>query len=77
MTDTIRRDLMENLTVIKADLVVDASRLTTEPGTRTVYILADDPTSEERHKLLETSGTLDFWNDPAEDVYSEDDGEPI
>lgn len=27
-------------------------------------------------KLAEASGALDFWNDPAEDVYGPEDGEP-
>jgi hypothetical protein len=27
-------------------------------------------------KLAEASGTFDFWNDPAEDVYGPEDGEP-
>ena len=32
--------------------------------------------SEELMRLAETSGALDFWNDPAEDIYGPDDGEP-
>jgi hypothetical protein len=27
-------------------------------------------------KLAETSGAFDFWNDPAEDIYGPNDGEP-
>jgi len=37
----------------------------------------EDPTSEQVLKLLESSGTLSFWNEPEEDVYTHDDGEPI
>ena len=33
-----------------------------------------DPTPEQFLRLAETSGTLDFWNAPAEDVYGPDDG---
>ncbi|HQU43205.1 MAG TPA: hypothetical protein PK867_10350 [Pirellulales bacterium] len=27
-------------------------------------------------KLAEVSGAFDFWNDPAEDIYGPEDGEP-
>ena len=36
-----------------------------------------DPTPEQRMRLVEQSGTLDFWNDPAEDGYAEEDGKPL
>ncbi len=36
-----------------------------------------EPTSEQRMRLVELSGTLDFWDRPEEDVYSLEDGEPI
>jgi hypothetical protein len=39
-------------------------------------INCDDPTTEETMALVELSGALSFWEDPAEDVYSCDDGEP-
>ena len=29
------------------------------------------------YRLCRDSGTLDFWDDPAEDIYTFDDGEPI
>ena len=34
---------------------------------------ADDWTTEEQMRLMETSGALDFWNNPSEDIYNEDD----
>lgn len=37
----------------------------------TVYP-ADATTRDQMH-LVETSGILEFWNDPAEDAYNEDD----
>ena len=35
------------------------------------------PTTEQAMRLVELSGTLDFWDRPEEDVYSLDDGKPI
>ena len=35
-----------------------------------------DPTNEQHMKLIEQSGTLDFWDRPEEDIYTLDDGEP-
>lgn len=32
--------------------------------------------SDELMRLAETSGALDCWDDPAEDIYGPDDGEP-
>jgi hypothetical protein len=33
-----------------------------------------DPSPEQFLRLAETSGALDFWNEPGEDVYGPDDG---
>ncbi len=30
-----------------------------------------DATTDDQMKLVEASGALEFWNDPAEDVYDE------
>lgn len=38
---------------------------------------AVDITTEDVMRAIEASGTLDFWNDPAEDTYSEQDGDPV
>jgi len=37
----------------------------------------EDITTDEVMRAIEASGTLDFWNDPEEDVYSEEDGDPV
>ncbi len=37
----------------------------------------EDPTREQELRLAETSGNLAFWDDPGEDVYSLEDGEPV
>lgn len=36
-----------------------------------------DPTPEQYLRALETSGTVDFWNRPEEDLYTSSDGEPV
>lgn len=36
-----------------------------------------DPTPEQRLRIVEASGVLDFWDDPREDIYSLEDGEPV
>jgi hypothetical protein len=36
-----------------------------------------EPTSRQYMKLIETSGSLAFCDDPAEDIYSLQDGEPV
>ena len=36
-----------------------------------------EPSARDLMILQEQSGALDFWNDPAEDIYSETDGDPI
>jgi hypothetical protein len=33
-----------------------------------------DPSPDQFLRLAETSGTLDFWNEPDEDIYGLDDG---
>ena len=63
------------LKVVQADLYVDASTIHTTSPSGCRFISAD-PTADERLRLLESSGSLDFWNHPGEDVYSKDDGEP-
>ncbi len=36
-----------------------------------------DPTTEQAMRLVELSGSLDFWDRPEEDIYTLDDGRPI
>lgn len=52
--------------------------VTTAPW-RPIHILNEpsDPTGEQRMRIVEVSGTLDFWDKPEEDIYSVDDGEPV
>jgi len=39
--------------------------------------LPADPTTEQLMRTVEASGTLDFWDDPREDIYTVEDGEPL
>ena len=36
---------------------------------------AVDPTPEQLMRIVEVSGTLDFWDSDAEDIYTSEDGE--
>lgn len=36
-----------------------------------------DPTVDQRMRIVEVSGTLDFWDRPEEDIYSLEDGDPV
>jgi hypothetical protein len=50
--------------------------------TQTSYIRSsatywEDVTTHDVMRAIEASGTLDFWNDPEEDIYSEDDGDSV
>lgn len=49
----------------------------TESGAMHISFTTEDPTIEQRMKLTECSGVLDFWNNPEENIYSEEDCEPI
>lgn len=55
-----------------------------ELETRTSYVRAvghysepPDLTIIEIMNAIEASGALDFWNDPEEDIYSEQDGNDV
>jgi len=53
-----------------------------ELQTQTMYVRVyanypEDVTTDDVMHAIEASGTLDFWNDPAEDVYSEQDGDEV
>jgi hypothetical protein len=41
------------------------------------YTVPADPTPEQMMRAVESSGTLEFWDDPAEDIYSPEDGQPL
>lgn len=36
-----------------------------------------DVTADDAMRLVQESGTLDFWNEPGEDIYTLDDGEAV
>jgi hypothetical protein len=66
-------ELKEPFTIIPP---VDAE--ITEVRTEPIYTVSStiypaDATTLDLMYLAEKSGVLDFWNDPAEDVYGEDD----
>jgi hypothetical protein len=42
-----------------------------------VRLAEDDMPTLGMMRLAETGGAFDFWNDPGEDIYSMDDGEPV
>lgn len=75
MIETIKKDITftEPATLIENEL-----------RTKTSYVRASafysdlpDLTTFEIMKAIEASGTLDFWNDPEEDIYDEQDGDAI
>lgn len=52
--------------------------------TQTVYIRyartivhPEDASTIDQMNAIEVSGTLDFWNDPGEDLYTENDGDAV
>jgi hypothetical protein len=65
---------------VAGDLIIDAFDNTeTESGSevRVGWNAPEDATRRQWMRLIETSRAFDFWNDPAEDIYTEEDGEPI
>ncbi len=42
-----------------------------------LQIHSDDLSTSDLMRLSEKGGSFDFWADPAEEVYSANDGEPI
>jgi hypothetical protein len=64
--------------------VLDAAESTAERATVTEYgaiaqrwSVPDDATTAQYMRVVEMSGVLDFWDEPDEDVYTLDDGEPL
>lgn len=43
--------------------------------TRVVHSPPDDASTADQMNVVEASGTLDFWNDPEEDIYTGNDGD--
>ena len=36
-----------------------------------------EESNDDWHRFIESGGAFDFWNDPAEDIYTEADGEAV
>jgi hypothetical protein len=71
-------------TAIKPEFIDVPLREIAEDKTETiasshVYVplVPPDPTAEQNLRIIESSGAFDFWNDPQEDIYSLNDGQPI
>jgi hypothetical protein len=75
-TNEVTKRWEDCVDLVQADLRVDASKLLTTSSSSYERRVHDEPTVNERHRMLENGGSLDFWNDPAEDIYTMDDGEP-
>ena len=43
----------------------------------TIVVFPPDITVIDQMNMVEASGTLDFWDDGAEDIYKADDGQPV
>ncbi len=67
-----------NGTAIEGDVrEIDANQPETVGGSHFVRVQPSDPTAEQRMRLIELSGALGFWDDPREDIYTLEDGEPV
>lgn len=58
------------------DAVLTAGVPTATVSTSVRHLIVDDPTIAQMMRAVELSGTLDFWQDPREDIYTLDDGDP-
>jgi hypothetical protein len=43
----------------------------------TVVVFPSEADTIDQMNIVEASGTLDFWNDEAEDIYKRDDGQSL
>ena len=43
----------------------------------TVIVFPSEANTIDQMNVVEVSGTLDFWNDEAEDIYKRDDGQSL
>lgn len=55
----------------------DFPNLSTHYTVKQIVVPACDDESHERMAIVQSSGSLDFWMDPSEDIYSADDTDPI
>jgi hypothetical protein len=64
----------------RAPAVVEDDEVQTEPiyprACKTI-MHPSDVDIQDQMNVVEASGTLDFWNDPAEDVYDESNGDAV
>lgn len=72
------------MTTISFDPLTGTDRIVNEHALETVLDAqhvelpaASDPTPEQFMRTVEIAGTLDFWDDPGEDLYTLDDGQPL
>ena len=65
------------LTIAAMNSIVEEAETERASVLRIWNVRPEDPTPQQRMRLLDSCGTFDFWNDPREDVYSESDGEAI
>ena len=56
---------------------IDEGQIETSGGDAVICRISDEPTARQRLRLIELSGTLDFWDRDEEDIYTLDDGEPL
>jgi len=55
--------------------VEDFPNVWTYYRSKTVVVPPHDEESHHRMAIVEASGVLDFWDDPEEDIYTDDDAE--
>lgn len=68
-----------NITFEKPGTVTESELKTRTSYVRAVAFYSDPPdlTTDEMMQAIEASGTLDFWNDPEEDIYNKQDGNDV
>ncbi|MBN2560407.1 MAG: hypothetical protein JXQ75_05695 [Phycisphaerae bacterium] len=67
----------EQLELVPVDGGEEQAETTRENVVLQVIPDPSDPTQKQYLRLVELSGALDFWDNPAEDVYSLEDGEAL
>ncbi len=65
----------EALEIAPRELIEDEP--VTVPNACQIWVEESDPTPDQSMRLVELSGSLDFWLDAAEDIYGPDDGTPV
>ncbi|MFQ5411857.1 MAG: hypothetical protein ACE5EC_06150 [Phycisphaerae bacterium] len=59
---------------------IDANEMLDTTAEGSVFAIINtpsEPTTQQGMRLIEISGSLDFWNDEDEDLYTADDGRPL